>query len=237
MKEMSEAFKIYSSEIEKYSTLTAEEEKELFSKMAEGNKLARDKIFKANLRYVLMIANRYQNAGLDYDDLVNEGNIGLLTAVDKFDLSKNCRFTTYANYWILQSIQRAIQNSARCVKLPANRKDLLKNEKFIAGSLDCAYDEFGEGNSLSDSLSDERYISPEEEYLRTEEKEEVKDMLKVLNSREKYVIKRRFGLGNSETMTLSELGSSIDVSREGVRRIEARAIMKMHRAYSLMSAC
>ncbi|HEY6839543.1 MAG TPA: sigma-70 family RNA polymerase sigma factor [Geobacteraceae bacterium] len=118
-----DAIKLYLREIQKTKLLTADEEKELASRIAKGEKAARDKMIESNLRLVVKIAKRYINRGLPFLDLIEEGNMGLIKAVERFKLSKECRFSTYATWWIRQSIERALVNQSRTIRLPVHVSD------------------------------------------------------------------------------------------------------------------
>ncbi len=118
-----DAIKLYLREIQKTKLLTADEEKELAGRIARGEKSARDKMIESNLRLVVKIAKRYINRGLPFLDLIEEGNMGLIKAVERFKLSKECRFSTYATWWIRQSIERALVNQSRTIRLPVHVSD------------------------------------------------------------------------------------------------------------------
>ena len=118
-----DAIKHYLREIQKTSLLTPEEEKALARRIDLGDKAARDKMIESNLRLVVKIAKRYINRGLPFIDLIEEGNIGLIKAVERFKLSKECRFSTYATWWIRQSIERALVNQSRIIRLPVHVSD------------------------------------------------------------------------------------------------------------------
>lgn len=118
-----DAIKHYLREIQKTTLLTAEEEKELAARIDNGDKSARDKMIECNLRLVVKIAKRYINRGLPFLDLIEEGNLGLIKAVERFKLSKECRFSTYATWWIRQSIERALVNQSRTIRLPVHVSD------------------------------------------------------------------------------------------------------------------
>ncbi|HXH54254.1 MAG TPA: sigma-70 family RNA polymerase sigma factor [Gammaproteobacteria bacterium] len=109
---------IYLNEIALQSLLSAEEEKSLTRKLKAGDTLARKKMIEANLRLVVKIAHRYRHRGISLSDLIEEGNLGLIHAVEKFDPERGFRFSTYATWWIRQAIERAVMNQARMVKLP-----------------------------------------------------------------------------------------------------------------------
>ena len=128
---------MYLKEINKIPLLTREEEIELTKKAQSGDKAAKDKLISANLRFVVNVAKKYQNHGLDISDLISEGNIGLITAIDKFDLSKGYHFISYAVWWIRQSILKAICEKSRAIRLPLNRaNELVKIEhaRKVVGS-------------------------------------------------------------------------------------------------------
>lgn len=115
----------YLKEINKIPLLSNEEEVKLAEKAAAGDKLAKNKIINANLRFVVTIAKKYQKKGLDFEDLISEGNIGLINAIEKFDVSKGYRFISYAVWWIRQSILKAICEKSRPIRLPLNRANEL----------------------------------------------------------------------------------------------------------------
>jgi RNA polymerase primary sigma factor len=118
-----DAIKHYLREIQKTTLLTADEEKALAARIDKGDKAARDRMIESNLRLVVKIAKRYINRGLPFIDLIEEGNIGLIKAVERFKLSKECRFSTYATWWIRQSIERALVNQSRIIRLPVHVSD------------------------------------------------------------------------------------------------------------------
>jgi RNA polymerase primary sigma factor len=115
----------YLREINETPLLSAEEEKELAYRIEDGDSEARDRMVRANLRLVVNIARSYTGKGLGLQDLIEEGNLGLLRAVEGFDPSMNTRFSTYASYWIKQSIKRALVNTAKTIRIPAYMVELL----------------------------------------------------------------------------------------------------------------
>ncbi len=121
---------MYLNEINKIPLLDHDEETKLAVKARDGDKAAKDKIVKANLRFVVNVAKKYQNHGLELSDLISEGNIGLLTAIEKFDVTKGYHFISYAVWWIRQSIMKAICEKGRSIRLPMNRvNELVQIEK------------------------------------------------------------------------------------------------------------
>ena len=137
MKNEDEVLSMYLKEINRIPLLTHEEETELAIKAKEGDQAAKNKIVNSNLRFVVNVAKKYQNHGIDLIDLISEGNIGLLVAIKKFDVSKGYHFISYAVWWIRQSILKAICEKSRAIRLPLNRANELvqiEHAKKIIGS-------------------------------------------------------------------------------------------------------
>ena len=128
---------IYLKEITRIPLLTHEEEAELAAKAAAGDRNAKDKIITANLRFVINVAKNYQNQGIDLVDLISEGNLGLISAIEHFDVNKGYHFISYAVWWIRQAILKAICEKSRSIRLPLNRANEIvqieKTRKMISG--------------------------------------------------------------------------------------------------------
>jgi RNA polymerase primary sigma factor len=135
-----DAIKIYLRDIQRTPLLTAEAEKELARRIEKGDEKARSGMIEANLRLVVKIAKRYVNRGLPLLDLIEEGNLGLLKSVERFKLDKECRFSTYATWWIRQSIERALINQSRTIRLPVHISDeigrMLRATRKLSHELD-----------------------------------------------------------------------------------------------------
>lgn len=128
--EDSTVLSMYMKELNKLPLISHEEEVELFKKIKKGDLRARNKMIESNLRFVVKIAKKYQNQGLPLADLIDEGNIGLITALEKYDVDKGYHFISYAVWWIRQSIMKAINEKSRAVRLPLNRSnELLQIQK------------------------------------------------------------------------------------------------------------
>jgi RNA polymerase primary sigma factor len=128
----------YLKDVNRIRILTREEEIDLAKKAAAGDQIARNKLVQANLRFVISVAKKYQNHGLELEDLISEGNIGILTAIDHFDVEKGFHFISYAVWWIRQSILKAICEKSRMIRLPLNRaNELVKIDRareMVAGN-------------------------------------------------------------------------------------------------------
>ena len=123
------SIKIYMREMGQFSMLSADEEVKLANRIAEGDQSAKNELVEANLRLVVSLARHYQGCGLSYQDLIQEGNIGLIKAAEKFDVSKGFRFSTYASWWIKQALSRAIADQSRTIRIPVHMTENINKFK------------------------------------------------------------------------------------------------------------
>ncbi|MBQ7271104.1 MAG: RNA polymerase sigma factor RpoD [Campylobacter sp.] len=247
--------------------LEPEKLKVILEQIKRGKKISDDakaRMAKSNLRLVVSIAKRYTNRGLPFLDLIQEGNIGLMKAVDKFEYKRGYKFSTYATWWIRQAISRAIADQARTIRIPIHmietinrinkitRKYMQEEGKepdiaLIANEVGLSIDKVKQvikitkepisleapiGNEddgkFGDFVEDKSSVSPIDQILKADLKEQIDEVLDQLNEREKAVIRMRFGLLDDESdRTLEEIGKELNVTRERVRQIESSAIKKL----------
>ena len=234
--------RMYLKEIGKVPLLTPEEEVELAKRMAEGDELAKHRMTEANLRLVVSIAKRYVGRGMLFLDLIQEGNLGLIKAVEKFDHTKGYKFSTYATWWIRQAITRAIADQARTIRIlghdpsaeeiaaemnmPVDKvRDILKIAQEPV-SLETPIGE-EEDSHLGDFIPDEEASEPSEAASFSLLREQLEEVLDTLAPREKKVLELRFGIIDGRTRTLEEVGKEFNVTRERIRQIEAKALRKL----------
>ena len=242
--------------------ISIEEEVELAQKIRNGDRKALERLTKANLRFVVSVAKQYQNQGLSLPDLINEGNVGLIKAAEKFDETRGFKFISYAVWWIRQSILQAIAEQSRIIRLPLNQvssvnkinkvlsqfeqenerrpsvDEIAQNtdipeEKIIDAmkvssrhvSVDAPfYDD--EQSSLLDVIPNDNTPSTDKELVEESLREEIGRALQILEDREKMVIEAYFGI-NQREMTLEEIGSKYNLTRERVRQIKEKAIRRL----------
>ncbi|MGZ4758761.1 MAG: sigma-70 family RNA polymerase sigma factor, partial [Acidimicrobiales bacterium] len=204
---------------------------------------AKDRFIRANLRLVVSVARRYPlPPGMELLDLIQEGNLGLEHAVDKFDWRKGFKFSTYATFWIRQAIGRALDQKASLVRLPGDRSASLRAAlRQVSGdgdeldaeharlhrlttptSLDRTIGD-DDSNELIDLLPDSK-PGPEALVLAHAEEEMVTDLLSILDPRAKYAVEQRFGLHDGRKRSYREVGEELGVTAEAARRLVKRAV-------------
>ena len=222
--------RMYLKEIGKISLLSPEEEMDLSIRVANGDQEAARLLAESNLRLVVSIAKRYVGRGLLFLDLIQEGNIGLMKAVEKFDYDKGYKFSTYATWWIRQAITRALADQARTIRVPVHMVETINKMARIQRQLTLELNREPseeEDSHLGDFVPDERNMSPEDFTTNEILKEEIKSVLSTLQPREQQVLELRFGLIDGTSYTLEEVGKKFNVTRERIRQIEAKALRKL----------
>lgn len=258
----SQSLEDYLNDISKQPLLTAEEEVKLAQRIRNDDREALERLVCANLRFVVSVAKQYQNQGLTLPDLINEGNIGLIKAAEKFDETRGFKFISYAVWWIRQSILQALAEQSRIVRLPLNQvsavsrinKLIMKFEqeherKPSAYELSELIDEtpekirdslrangrpmsinapLGEGDdsTLLEVISDESTPQADRGMIDKSLATEIERMLDTLDEREKTIVEMCFGINNRE-MTLEEISEKFGLSRERVRQIREKALLKL----------
>jgi len=213
---------MYYDELKKYKPLTKAKEKRLLRLSRNGNIAAKNKLLEANLKFVFDIAKHYTGRGLPISDLISEGNMGLLKAVDKFDESRDVKFISYAVWWIKQSITDAIRRNKliSTVEIDPMQSNDAVMEKSVADEED---EKIGGARDTSFSNeSEERRIE-----LNRLQSDTIEELLKVLSKREREIIESYYGLGMNEELTLLEIGKKFNLSSERVRQIKCSSLKKL----------
>ena len=260
---LDDSVRMWLREVGRTHLLSLPEEIRLAKRIERGDQEAKAILTQANLRLVVSIAKRYTLRGMSFPDLIQEGNIGLIRAVEKFDYRKGYKFSTYATWWIRQAITRAIADQGRTIRIPVHMVEtinrLVKTSSHLhqilgrEPSLDEIAAEMGlspdrvseiiriapeplsletpigeeDDSRLSDFLRDDDSASPTDSATFMMLREKIEEALTALTTRERDVLKMRFGLDDGYPHTLEEVGRHFEVTRERIRQIEAKALKKL----------
>ena len=264
-KKLADPVRMYLKEIGRIPLLTREQEIELAQKNEAGSKKAKSSLITANLRLVVSIAKKYIGRGMSFLDLIQEGNKGLIRAVEKYDWKRGYKFSTYATWWIRQAITRAIADQARTIRIPVHMVEtinkLVRTQRRLMQEKghDPTPEEIGkemdldpdrvveimkisqkttsletpigddEDSYLGDFLEDKVTLSPKDAATRQLLRDQLMEVLELLSPREKRILEMRFGLADGTNRTLEEVGKEFGVTRERIRQIEAKALMRLRR--------
>jgi RNA polymerase primary sigma factor len=254
----------YLQEIGRVELLHPDEEVELARRIREGDMPALEKLTKANLRFVVSVAKQYQNQGLALGDLINEGNLGLIKAAQRFDETRGFKFISYAVWWIRQSILQALAEQSRIVRLPLNRVSALNKlsrtfsqleQEFerepsaeelaevleitqsevldtirISSrhvSVDAPLPNSEDGGTMLELMPDDGKQTPDKPLMWDSLKIEIKKALSTLTPREAEILTLFYGLDDQMPLSLDEIGTKLDLTRERVRQLREKAIRRL----------
>jgi len=263
---------LYFKEIQERPLLTVSEERGLAIQVASGCKEAAGKLVEANLRLVVSIAKRYLNRGVPFLDLVQEGNLGLMKAVEMYDLAKDARFSTYATYWIRQAVERAVYDNGKTIRVPVHvqqnmaklrrasqqlsqelgREPLISELTQETGMTEekildlqeiqaqaivplIAPNPFQDGEESMMEVADDALGIVEELILEKRDKTLHRAVELLPGRHESKIIQLRNGLLDGHVYSKTEIGKRLGISRERVRRIEGKALVKL-RGSSLVAS-
>ena len=225
---------LYLRELRRIPLLSVEEEQACARSAARGDEKARQRLIQANLRFVILVAKRYRNHGIPMEDLVNEGNIGLIRAAGRFDPDRGIRFVSYAVCWIRQAILKAIRENGSMIRVPRSRLGELPRTAELRMqaaqrtlSLDSPVSGREDADPLSACLEDRNAPKPEEVLVGASIKDELGSVLAELSDRDASILRHRFGLAGSGRTSLLEAGRRHGISKERVRQIEKKTIRKI----------
>lgn len=242
----------YIKDLKKIPVIEANREYEIFIQLKD-KKLPKkerqelvDELVRGNLRFVISVAKMYQNQGMDLLDLISEGNIGLIKAIERFDITSGFKFISYAVWWVKQSIMAALNEYARTIRVPSNiLQDAQKQKKTeenddaylieysdnvltgVPSTVDLFQEINEDGDTLIEVISNPNADNPIDSLNNLEEvKKRVKYMLSVLDEREKVIIEGYFGLCGLER-NLDDLGEEFGCTKERIRQLKDKALKKL----------
>ena len=211
----------YFKEINKCKPLSKEEEFNLWERYKKNNDIeARNKIITSNLKFVASVAKKYQGRGLSYSDLIAEGNLGLIKAIDKFDGNKNIKVISYSVWWIKQTILEALEkrNSIEAEDLPTecNKSELHFDSEEYTSEIEETEQNVAYSNEDAEDIQ-----------KRNECKKVLSIITENLSTKEKTILTKYYGLDGDEPMTLEEIGDELNVTKERIRQILVKIFKKM----------
>jgi RNA polymerase primary sigma factor len=250
-----EEIQTYLKDIRKIKVMTPQREKELSELMKSETVSESDKqrvhkeLLEGNLRFVITIAKQYQNQGLDFPDLIAEGNLGLMKAIKNFDWNKDLRFISYAVWWVKQSILQSLNDNARTIRLPVNvvqdlhraKRDIEQtggslNDKLssLPSTIDLDMTINEDGDTLVDVLRNENADNPESVFDNKDTlKSKLMSVLNVLDERERIIVEDYFGISGTPR-TLEDIGEDFSLTKERVRQIKEKALRKLRNESSVL---
>ncbi len=226
--DFTETVRVYYDDLKKYRPLTKAKERRLLKKCKKGNLKAKNEILESNLRFVFDIARHYTGRGVPISELISDGNMGLLRAIEKFDESKDVKFISYAVWWIRQAMLESIKkkNAINFVEIEPNTdNDASMDKKLIEDDEDDV--------SFNNDFSNEN--DEKEREIKIEQKNIVIKLLNVLDERERDVIESYYGINDKKELTLTDIGKKYNLSSERVRQIKKKGLMKLRTKMLLLN--
>ena len=226
--DFTETVRVYYDDLKKYRPLTKAKERRLLKKCKKGNLKAKNEILESNLRFVFDIARHYTGRGVPISELISDGNMGLLRAIEKFDESKDVKFISYAVWWIRQAMLESIKkkNAINFVEIEPNTdNDVSMDKKLIEDDEDDTY--------FNNDFSNENYEKESE--IKIGQKNIVIKLLNVLDERERDVIESYYGINDKKELTLTDIGKKYNLSSERVRQIKKKGLMKLRTEMLLLN--
>jgi RNA polymerase primary sigma factor len=218
--DFTETVRVYYDDLKKYKPLTKAKERRLLKKCKKGNLKAKNEILEANLRFVFDIAKHYTGRGVPISELISDGNMGLLRAIEKFDESKDVKFISYAVWWIRQAMLESIKkrNAINFVEIEPNTdNDALMNKKLIEDD----EDEVSFNNDFSNENDEKsREVTENQRNIIT-------SLIGTLSDRERDIVENYYGINDKKELTLTDIGKKYNLSSERVRQIKINAIRKL----------
>src|SRR6185503_428405 len=227
-----DALQLFLREAGRHRLLTAAQEVALAKRIERGDAAAKSEMIQANLRLVVSIAKNYRNQGLPFLDLIQEGTLGLIRAVEKFDWRRGFKFSTYATWWIRQAVARALADKARTIRMPVHIVERLQKMNRAERTLwtqlgrEPTLEEIAEEAVFGDFVAGDGPL-PEEQVELSLRSQALTEALRALTDRERQVVVLRYGLTASEPKTLEEIGRRLGLTRERVRQIELDSLKRL----------
>jgi RNA polymerase primary sigma factor len=219
--DFSTTVKTYYNELKRYKPISREKEKELLIKAKNGDLKAQNEILTSNLRFVFNIASRYKGNGAAISDLISEGNLGLVKAIQKFDTSKDVKFISYAVWWIRNAMQEFIKK--RQASLNIEKEEEVLNKPLFSKGIPDSEDEWIERRDVV--LSDEE--DEEKRELHKNQRKVIDTLMSKLCGREKVIIEKYYGIYGNKSKNLEELGKELGITKERVRQIKEQGLKKL----------
>lgn len=219
----------YLDEIGKEQLLTDEQERELSKRILGGDAKALSRLVEANLKFVVSIARQYKGRGMAMEDLVSEGNIGLMKAAAKYDATKGVRFVNYAVVYVRQAIEKAIEQMGGLYQVPKDVREEAVRQQSIPLSVDAPLGHRTSMSLLSVLINKDAPMADERIHSEAIE-DAIEFALGSLDKRESRVVNAYFGIGQ-EHETMAEIAEDMELKRERVRQIRDKAVRKLRKAY------